>query len=99
MFKHVPWGSNEGNETQAKHDENGGESLTTILDTHQRGELTILIASATAAMRRTIELNFDASVSCAEKSKSNIWLTALGNASRQARSCSFGRRKDNERRH
>ena len=64
MFKHVPWGSNEGNESQEKHTDEGGESLTTILDNDQRGELTILIASATAAMRKSIESNFDASVSC-----------------------------------
>ncbi len=64
MFKHVPWASSEDNESQDKPNEDGGESLTTILDAEQRGELTILIASATAAMRKTIESNFDASVSC-----------------------------------
>ena len=62
MFKHAPWASHAGHETQ-ENPEEGGESLTTILDAEQRGELTILIASATAAMRKTIESNFDASVS------------------------------------
>ena len=64
MFKHIPWGTQSGDESQEKHNEDGGESLTTVLDADQRGELTILVASATAAMRRTIEINFDASVSC-----------------------------------
>ncbi len=41
------------------------ESLTTLLDEDQRGELTILIASATAAMRKTITSSFDANVSSA----------------------------------
>ena len=63
MFKHAPWASHEGHEAQEKHTEAGGESLNTILDAEQRGELTILIASATAAMRKMIESNFDASVS------------------------------------
>lgn len=39
------------------------ESLTTLLDDDQRGELTLLIASATAAMRQTINSSFDANVS------------------------------------
>ena len=38
------------------------ESLTTLLDEEQRGELTLLIASATAAMRKTITSSFDANV-------------------------------------
>lgn len=63
MFKHVPWASHEGEQPQEKQNEDGGESLTTILDAEQRGELTILIASATAAMRKTIESNFDPTVS------------------------------------
>jgi hypothetical protein len=41
------------------------ESLTTLLDEDQRGELTLLIASATAAMRKTITSSFDANVSSA----------------------------------
>lgn len=65
MFKHVPWSSRgEGESSDAKHRSEGEESLTSILDVPQRSELTLLIASATASMRKTIELNFDASVSC-----------------------------------
>ena len=63
MFKHAPWASHESQDVQEKHKEQGGESLTTILDAEQRGELTMLISNATAAMRKTIESNFDASVS------------------------------------
>lgn len=68
MFKHVPWpGSHEAE--PAKHtddkEHHGREeaSLTSILDAKQRSELTILIVKATASMRKTIESNFDASVS------------------------------------
>ena len=39
------------------------ESLTTLLDEEQRGELTLLIASATAAMRKTVISSFDANAS------------------------------------
>lgn len=46
-----------------KNDESKEESLTTLLDEDQRGELTLLIASATAAMRKTITSSFDANVS------------------------------------
>ena len=63
MFKHAPWASHEGNGSHEKHNEEEGESLTTILDAEQRGELTVLIAGATAAMRKAIESNFDSSVS------------------------------------
>ncbi|KAL6717342.1 hypothetical protein ACLMJK_005257 [Lecanora helva] len=38
------------------------ESLTTLLDEEQRGELTLLIATAAAAMRKTITSSFDANV-------------------------------------
>ena len=38
------------------------ESLSTLLDENQRGELTFLIASAAAAMRKTITSSFDANV-------------------------------------
>ncbi|MCJ1260690.1 hypothetical protein MMC22_000552 [Lobaria immixta] len=62
MFKHVPWSSHdEGKSSDAKHPSEGEESLTSILDVNQRSELTLLIASATASMRKTIESNFDAS--------------------------------------
>ena len=45
---------------QQKQDDGKEESLTTLLDEHQRGELTLLIASAMVAMRRTITSSFDA---------------------------------------
>jgi len=48
-----PQGKQEGKE----------ESLTTLLDEDQRGELTLLIASVAAAMRKTITSSFDANVS------------------------------------
>ncbi|MCJ1372817.1 hypothetical protein MMC20_004042 [Loxospora ochrophaea] len=51
--------SNRSDET--KHGEE--ESLTTVLNSHQRGELTLLVAGATASMRSTIESNFDATAS------------------------------------
>ena len=46
-----------------KHEEGKEESLTTLLNEDQRGELTLLIASAAAAMRKTITSSFDANVS------------------------------------
>lgn len=68
MFKRVPWpGSHEVEPAKHTSDEehHGREeaSLTSILDAKQRSELTILIVKATASMRKTIESNFDASVS------------------------------------
>ena len=60
MFKSMPWSSHEGDQ---KHHDEEEESLTSILNENQRGELTLFIASITAAMRKTIESNFDASVS------------------------------------
>ena len=59
MFKNMPWSSHE--EGQKQHDEEE-ESLTSILNESQRGELTLFIASITAAMRKTMESNFNASV-------------------------------------
>lgn len=59
MFKNMPWSSHEEGQ---KHSAEEEESLTSILDENQRGELTLFIASITAAMRKTIESNFDASV-------------------------------------
>ena len=59
MFKNMPWSSHEGDQ---KHHGEEEESLTSILNENQRGELTLFIASITAAMRKNIELNFDASV-------------------------------------
>lgn len=64
MFKHVPWASHgEDKSGAASSPSKEEESLTSILDSQQRSELTLLIASATASMRKTIESNFDASVS------------------------------------
>jgi len=59
MFKNMPWSSHEGDQ---KHSHNEEESLTSILDESQRGELTLFIASITAAMRKTIETSYDAAV-------------------------------------
>lgn len=47
---------------QGKPEEGKEESLNTLLDENQRGELTFLIASAAAAMRKTITSSFDANV-------------------------------------
>ena len=43
-----------------KQEQGKEESLTTLLNEDQRGELTLLIASAMVAMRRTITSSFDA---------------------------------------
>ncbi|KAL8947197.1 MAG: hypothetical protein Q9222_006496 [Ikaeria aurantiellina] len=65
MFKHVPWASHEESKaTQGNHQEEE-ESLTTILNIDQRGELTLLIASIMASMRKAIQLNFDANATLA----------------------------------
>lgn len=61
MFKHVPWASHEEKPAEEKHHGEEDQSLTTVLDAHGRAELTLLIASATASMRETIESNFDPS--------------------------------------
>ncbi|KAI4252070.1 MAG: hypothetical protein LQ352_004493 [Teloschistes flavicans] len=62
MFKHVPWASHEDEKhTEGKQEKE--QSLTTILNIDQRGDLTLLIASIMASMRKAIELNFDANVS------------------------------------
>lgn len=63
MFKHAPWAHDQRNSSDEKAPSKEEESLTSVLDAQQRSELTFLIASAAASMRRTIELNFDASVS------------------------------------
>lgn len=59
MFKNMPWSSHEGDQKQSHNEE---ESLTSILDESQRGELTLFIASITAAMRKTTETSYDAAV-------------------------------------
>ena len=70
MFKHVPWASHE----DAKPSEGNQEeekSLTTILNIDQRGDLTLLIASIMASMRKAVELNFDPNVSTSEYSNNS----------------------------
>ncbi|KAL8809166.1 MAG: hypothetical protein Q9200_003656 [Gallowayella weberi] len=65
MFKHVPWASHE--DVQSSHGKQQEEetSLTTILNIDQRGDLTLLIASIMASMRKAIEMNFDANAGLA----------------------------------
>ena len=59
----APWDDSSPLKVSPKGKEEGQEeSLTTLLDEDQRGELTLLIASATAAMRKTITSSFDANV-------------------------------------
>lgn len=66
MFKNMPWSSHEGDQ---KSDHEEEESLTSILDESQRGELTLFIASITAAMRKTIETSYDAAVCSSQPRK------------------------------
>lgn len=63
MFKHAPWAHDEGTSSDKNATSKQEESLTSVLDAEQRSEFTLLIATAAASMRKTIELNFDASVS------------------------------------
>ncbi len=59
----APWDDDAKQEPAPEKKEEGKEeSLNTLLDEDQRGELTLLIASATAAMRKTITSSFDANV-------------------------------------
>lgn len=59
----APWSDDDVLQQQPNPKEEGEEeSLTTLLNDDQRGELTLLVASITAAMRKTIESNFDANV-------------------------------------
>ncbi|KAL8719509.1 MAG: hypothetical protein Q9225_003499 [Loekoesia sp. 1 TL-2023] len=60
MFKHVPWGSHEDGKSSEGKQQQEEDSLTTILNVDQRGDLTLLIASIMASMRKAIEMNFDA---------------------------------------
>ena len=61
---HTPWQNTKPVQPpQRKQDEGKEESLTTILNEEQRGQLTLLIATAMAAMRKTITSGFDANVS------------------------------------
>lgn len=59
----APWDDDTKAQPEPKKEEGKEESLTTLLDEDQRGELTLLIATATAAMRKTITSSFDANVS------------------------------------
>lgn len=67
MFKHVPWASHGDEQAETHAIDKEEESLTSILDQDQCGELTLLIATAAASMRKTMEMNFDASVSLLRK--------------------------------
>ncbi|KAI4138385.1 MAG: hypothetical protein L6R39_006817, partial [Caloplaca ligustica] len=60
MFKHAPWASHESGKTSEGKRQEEEESLTTILNVDQRGDLTLLIASIMASMRKAIEMNFNA---------------------------------------
>ncbi|KAL8725659.1 MAG: hypothetical protein Q9181_006332 [Wetmoreana brouardii] len=62
MFKHVPWASSheDGQSTEGKQQQEEEQSLTTSLNIDQRGDLTLLIASIMASIRKAIEMNFDA---------------------------------------
>ncbi|KAI4241814.1 MAG: hypothetical protein L6R40_004360 [Gallowayella cf. fulva] len=60
MFKHVPWASHEDGKSTEGKQQDEEKSLTTLLDIDQRGDLTLLIASIMASMRKAIEMNFDA---------------------------------------
>ena len=63
MFKNAPWSFHQETPHAEKQHGEEDQSLTTILDADQRSELTLLIAGATASMRKTIESNFDATAS------------------------------------
>ncbi|KAL9004842.1 MAG: hypothetical protein Q9188_002361 [Gyalolechia gomerana] len=60
MFKHIPWASHEDGKSSEGKNQEEEKSLTTILNIDQRGDLTLLIASIMASMRKAIEMNFDA---------------------------------------
>ena len=63
MFKNTPWSFHERDDHAEKQHGEEDQSLTTILDTDQCSELTLLIAGATTSMRKTIESNFNATAS------------------------------------
>ncbi|KAL8760510.1 MAG: hypothetical protein Q9184_003308 [Pyrenodesmia sp. 2 TL-2023] len=60
MFKHVPWASHEDGKSSEGQHQDDEKSLNTVLNVDQRGDLTLLIASIMASMRKAIEMNFDA---------------------------------------
>lgn len=74
MFKNMPWSSHEGEHKQHGEQE---ESLTSILNENQRGELTLFIATITAAMRRTVESTYDAAVRRTLYKFETSWLTGF----------------------
>ncbi len=58
-----PWQPPKGEKGSSEKQEEGKEeSLTTLLNEDQRGELTLLVATAMGAMRKTIVSSFDANV-------------------------------------
>ncbi|MCJ1363010.1 hypothetical protein MMC16_002116 [Acarospora aff. strigata] len=61
MSNPTSWFSSGKKEEKEKDHNDDNQDLSTILDPHQRSELTLLVAGATAAMRKSIENNFDAS--------------------------------------
>ncbi|MCJ1238572.1 hypothetical protein MMC14_006562 [Varicellaria rhodocarpa] len=60
MFRNAPWATHEEKPNQEEHYGEQDQSLTTLLDSDQRSELTLLVAGATASMRTAVESNFDA---------------------------------------
>ena len=60
MSNPVSWFSSGEKEKEKHGAKEDDQDLSTILDEHQRGELTLLVARATEAMRKAIEANFDA---------------------------------------
>ena len=60
MFKNAPWATHEEKPDPKGHDGENDQSLTTLLNSDQRSELTLLVASATSSMRASVESNFDA---------------------------------------
>ena len=60
MFRNAPWATHEEKPNQEEYNGEEDQSLTTLLDSDQRSELTLLVAGATASMRTAVESNFDA---------------------------------------
>ncbi|KAL1883631.1 hypothetical protein Plec18167_002638 [Paecilomyces lecythidis] len=55
-------GGSSSTHNDAPDEKSGGEDLSTILDRHQRGELTVLVAQIMQSMRTVIVDNFHAAV-------------------------------------
>ena len=60
MSNPASWFSSGEKEKEKDDSKDDNQDLSTILDEHQRGELTLLVARASEAMRKAIEANFDA---------------------------------------